>query len=798
MPRHAAPCCGSSPRATCWISGRRGMSPERPAARPVPRIRFQRRSMPSRQKTRARSARRRAAQEALRRWEKAWAGDGFAGPSPNCESHAAASQSGKPRSGADHAVAAARRAAASPRRSRRRTATFASSRGVMTFDDQVALAAELLRHPEAARRIRAKQYRVILDEAQDTDPRNSTCCSRSPARRRPPAPGRARRPLRRGPATSAWSAISSNPSTARAPTSRTIGESTTRCCAPARARRSQFSVTFRLDEAGHRLRQRGLPAHAARPGPAGWLSSIFTRGPRSFPGQIVRFDPAPPPADIAGRKALAEDVLGSGQSWPAGCATRAWKSCAPRRGARSPCSARARAGWRRCARRCAAPGSRRRCNPSAPSRATARPTRGSPRSPPSSPNRATAMKSSACCARSSAFPITISRSSPRATATAFTSPRRRRAAGPVAREAQSARRAPRAHAARCRSSPRWRKWCGRRTCASACSPCPPGEFEGLDLELEELLTAGRRRRGRAARRWRALPPNCRPDFHAPRDVRSASPDAVQIISGHKAKGSEWEAVIVPFFARGVSVRRGSYPRLLRDPRTRGDDRRPRRQRHRRRSQGRPRSAGPAGTRTPALCRAHPRQAHARASPTTGRSSRGQRACQSKSQAKLLRCGDGDANAAVFERLPTALSACAETAAAPVRKRRHCARRNRSFRSRTDRRNDWPAPANAPRFSSSAIRARWPKRPWRKPIRPPTRNWRAAPRDRPTPASATAPGGTASSRRSTGPRARGLGRHLSSLRSPILPTRTLAPRVGAAARATDQSAPNSRDSSPHRA
>src|SRR6266496_3585954 len=47
---------------------------------------------------------------------------------------------------------------------------FRVARGAITYSDQVALAAELLRLPDVARRIREKNYRVLLDEAQDTDP----------------------------------------------------------------------------------------------------------------------------------------------------------------------------------------------------------------------------------------------------------------------------------------------------------------------------------------------------------------------------------------------------------------------------------------------------------------------------------------------------------------------------------------------------------------------------------------------------------------------------------------------------
>jgi ATP-dependent helicase/nuclease subunit A len=47
---------------------------------------------------------------------------------------------------------------------------FRLERGVVTYADQIALADELLQHPEAARRIRELDPIVILDEAQDTDP----------------------------------------------------------------------------------------------------------------------------------------------------------------------------------------------------------------------------------------------------------------------------------------------------------------------------------------------------------------------------------------------------------------------------------------------------------------------------------------------------------------------------------------------------------------------------------------------------------------------------------------------------
>ncbi|HWY51847.1 MAG TPA: UvrD-helicase domain-containing protein [Chthoniobacterales bacterium] len=48
---------------------------------------------------------------------------------------------------------------------------FRIDRGLLTYDDQIALALELTKHPKIGREIREKSFRVILDEAQDTDPR---------------------------------------------------------------------------------------------------------------------------------------------------------------------------------------------------------------------------------------------------------------------------------------------------------------------------------------------------------------------------------------------------------------------------------------------------------------------------------------------------------------------------------------------------------------------------------------------------------------------------------------------------
>src|SRR5213078_2307186 len=47
---------------------------------------------------------------------------------------------------------------------------FRLDHGLVTYGDQIALAEELLQHPIAAQRIREENFRVILDETQDTEP----------------------------------------------------------------------------------------------------------------------------------------------------------------------------------------------------------------------------------------------------------------------------------------------------------------------------------------------------------------------------------------------------------------------------------------------------------------------------------------------------------------------------------------------------------------------------------------------------------------------------------------------------
>jgi len=56
------------------------------------------------------------------------------------------------------------------------------------------------------------------------------------------------------------------------------------------------------------------------------------------------------------------------------------------------------------------------------------------------------------------------------------------------------------------------------------------------------------------------------DFTTPRAVRfSADDNAIQLITSHKAKGSEWQAVIVPFLARDLRPPSPRYPHFVKSP-----------------------------------------------------------------------------------------------------------------------------------------------------------------------------------------------------------------------------------------
>jgi ATP-dependent helicase/nuclease subunit A len=90
---------------------------------------------------------------------------------------------------------------------------------------------------------------------------------------------------------------------------------------------------------------------------------------------------------------------------------------------------------------------------------------------------------------------------------------------------------------------------------------PRNDFENLDGELDALLALA----GSSEAEHMTLTESAehlRTHFADAREIRPSRPDAIQLITSQKAKGSEWQAVIVPFLTRDVRSASPRYPRLL--------------------------------------------------------------------------------------------------------------------------------------------------------------------------------------------------------------------------------------------
>jgi ATP-dependent exoDNAse (exonuclease V) beta subunit len=93
---------------------------------------------------------------------------------------------------------------------------------------------------------------------------------------------------------------------------------------------------------------------------------------------------------------------------------------------------------------------------------------------------------------------------------------------------------------------------------------PREDFEGLERELDALLAsaATAEAEGKTLAQFAEL---LRGNFEAEREIRPSDEQAIQLITSYKAKGSEWQAVIVPFLAREVRGARPSYPTVIKVP-----------------------------------------------------------------------------------------------------------------------------------------------------------------------------------------------------------------------------------------
>jgi len=95
---------------------------------------------------------------------------------------------------------------------------------------------------------------------------------------------------------------------------------------------------------------------------------------------------------------------------------------------------------------------------------------------------------------------------------------------------------------------------------------PSRDFDELDRELDVLVQAAAdaEAEGQTLENFAEL---LRADFAAPREASAPRQDAIQLITCQKAKGLEWDAVIVPFFFRKIYTSDDNFPRIIVVPQT---------------------------------------------------------------------------------------------------------------------------------------------------------------------------------------------------------------------------------------
>lgn len=93
---------------------------------------------------------------------------------------------------------------------------------------------------------------------------------------------------------------------------------------------------------------------------------------------------------------------------------------------------------------------------------------------------------------------------------------------------------------------------------------PFEEFGDLSKELDALLALAAEAEAQGAT-LAEFAERLRDDFGTPRDAQLSSDDGIQLITSQKAKGSEWQAVIVPFLGRDIRIPPPRYPALIRAP-----------------------------------------------------------------------------------------------------------------------------------------------------------------------------------------------------------------------------------------
>ncbi len=494
-------------------------------------------------------------QQNLRRWEDTWkTGSGFE-PLPACES--------KPLGEAwreavgpirEWAGRCALRVAADVERAYR---DFRIARGVLGYDDQVALALELMRHPEAAPRIRAKNYRVILDEAQDTDPSMFDVLLEIT---RPPD------------ASGAWLDVRDH--APRAGHFCMVGDFQQSIysdradlahyqlvhealVASEGGEKVEFSVTFRLDERQIAFVNETFPELLNGRDDQACYVQLQPR-PAVLPGQVVRWEPKDlPPLDglSDARKArleapqlarwLREQSLGKLRA-------SAWSQVAilcPRKEWFRPLRDALRAEGFAVQLQ-----SERDVKGDSPAYAWFTALAVAMAEPDNGYEIVGVLRE---VFGLSDHNLAVFAEGKRGRFQITEPTQREGTVGDTLRLLAELR-------ARLADQPLFsamRELVGATLLRDRLRTLPDEEYEGLDAELDELLTLA----AAAEPEEQTLVDfanGLRDGMATTREVRGTTGDAVQLITGHKAKGSEWQCVVVPFLARSVLGGRSNYPRLL--------------------------------------------------------------------------------------------------------------------------------------------------------------------------------------------------------------------------------------------
>jgi len=93
---------------------------------------------------------------------------------------------------------------------------------------------------------------------------------------------------------------------------------------------------------------------------------------------------------------------------------------------------------------------------------------------------------------------------------------------------------------------------------------PSEDFDDLARELEALLALAADAEAQGAT-LADFAEKLRADFETPREVRLSAANGIQLITAQKAKGSEWQAVILPFLGRDIRSPVPRYPSLIKKP-----------------------------------------------------------------------------------------------------------------------------------------------------------------------------------------------------------------------------------------